>query len=365
METRTDHRLLAGSERVVGLFESSRRAYVDTATYGLPPRPTVEALQHALDAWRTGTADWLEDWEPAGELCRAQAAPIIGAPAAEIALVPAVSVGVGIVAASLTGDDEVVVPDDEFQSLLLPLAAVAERRGATVRRVPFADVADGVTPRTTLVATSHVRSNGGLVQNLDAVGEAARSVGARVVVDATHAAGILPVDAEARGLDVVVVAAYKHLLCPRGVGFVRVAPAEMPRLVPVNASWVSADPRTYFGGGPDELARDARRFDVSLAWHPWVGAVESLRFLNAIAPDDRERWSVGLASAFAERVGVEPTGSSFVGVPVRGDVADATRALAEADVAASVHTGEIRVSFHVYNTPADVDYVAGVVGALR
>ena len=346
------------------LFDSGRRAYVDSATYGLPPKPTVHALRRALEAWRAGTADYEEDWEPAGDLCRAEIAPILGAPAEEIALLPAVSVGVGLVAAGLGPADEIVVPDDEFHSLLLPLAAAAERRGAVVRKVPFHEVAGAVTPRTTLVATSHVRSNGGGVQDLDAVVSAARPVGARVLVDATHAAGLLPIDAVARGLDLVVAAAYKHLLCPRGVAFMRLSPGEQRSLVPVNASWVSADPRTYYGGGVEVLASDARRYDVSLAWHPWVGAVESLRFLNAIPPDERERWTTGLAAELAARLGLRPTGSSFLGVPVAVGLDRLQRAFAEADVAAAVRAGEARISFHVYNTPADVDYVAGVLAPL-
>ena len=46
------------------------------------------------------------------------------------------SVGVGLVAAGLGPADEVVVPDDEFTSVLFPLL-VARERGATVREVPF------------------------------------------------------------------------------------------------------------------------------------------------------------------------------------------------------------------------------------
>jgi selenocysteine lyase/cysteine desulfurase len=353
-----------GSADVLRRFDSGRRAYVDSATYGLPPRATVEVLRRALETWQAGVADWERDWEPAGELCRREIAPILGAPAGEIALVPAVSVGVGPVAAALGPDDEVVVPDDEFHSLLLPLVAVAERRGATVRKVPFAEVAGAVGPGTTLVATSHVRSNGGGVQDLDAVASAARRVGARVLVDATHAAGLVPINAEARGLDVVVAAAYKHLLCPRGVGFVRLSPEAQRAYAPVNASWVSTDPRAYYGGGGDQLARDARRFDVSLAWHPWVGAVESLRFLNAIPAEERYSWTSGLAADFAARMGVEPTGSSFLCVPVSVPLEELRRRLAEGDVAAAIRQGEARISFHVYNTPADVDYVAEVLTPL-
>jgi selenocysteine lyase/cysteine desulfurase len=349
---------------VLRLFHSGRRAYMDSATYGLPPAQTVVALQRALEAWQAGTADYEEDWEPAGDLCRAEIAPILGAPPEEIALLPAVSVGVAPVAAALRTEDEVVVPEDEFHSLLLPLLAVAEERGARVLMVPFDEVAGAVTPRTTLVATSYVRSNGGGVQDLDAVVAAARRVGARVLVDATHAAGLLPIDAAARGLDLVVAAAYKHLLCPRGVAFMRLSPEEQRSLVPVSASWVSTDPRTYYGGGVDDLASDARRFDVSLAWHPWVGAVESLRFLNSIAPEERRGWTVGLASDFAARLGLEPTGSSFLCVPVRVGLDELRRKLAEADVAAAIRQGEARISFHVYNTAADVEYVAAVLEPL-
>jgi selenocysteine lyase/cysteine desulfurase len=350
---------------VLALFEQRRRAYVDSATFGLPPKPTVEALARALDEWQTGTASWEEDWEPAGELCRHEIAPMLGAPADEIALVPAVSVGIAPIAAALGPDDEVVVPDDEFDSLLLPLAALAERRGARVRRVPFRDVAGAVRPETTLVATSHVRSNGGGVQDLDSVAAAAKGAGARVVLDATHAAGVLPIDAAARGLDVVVAAAYKHLLCPRGVAFARIAPEAQRFYAPVSASWVSVEPRRYYGSAVDKLAPDARRFDVSLAWHAWVGAVESLRFLNAIPAEERCSWCLSLASELAERVGVEPTGSSFLSVPVGVPLDRLTRRLAEADVAAAIRAGEVRVSFHVYNTEADVDYVADVLRPLR
>jgi selenocysteine lyase/cysteine desulfurase len=231
--------------------------------------------------------------------------------------------------------------------------------------VPFREVAGAVGPRTTVVATSHVKSNGGAVQDLDAVAAGAAGVGARVVVDATHSAGLLPIEAADRGLDVVVAAAYKHLLCPRGVAFARMAPEAQHVYAPVSASWVSVEPRSYYGSGVAQLANDARRFDVSLAWHAWVGALESLRFLNTIPAEERCRWCVSLASELADRVGVEPTGSSFLSVPVEVPPAELIKQLAAADVAAAIRTGEVRVSFHVYNTRADVDYVASVLRTMR
>jgi hypothetical protein len=35
--------------------------WLDTASYGLPPRPAWDALQDALAVWRTGTGYW-RDW---------------------------------------------------------------------------------------------------------------------------------------------------------------------------------------------------------------------------------------------------------------------------------------------------------------
>jgi selenocysteine lyase/cysteine desulfurase len=346
-----------GSDAVRLLFPgTATQTYADTANYGLPPRTTIAALQHALERWSDGSADWVHDWDSAGDSCRELFARLIRADAAEIALMPAVSVGAGLVAASLPPGGEILVPDDEFRSLLFPLLAAAPARRTSVRRVAFGDLADEIRAETTLVATSHVRSNGGALQDLDAVAEAARRPGARVLVDATHSAGVLDVDVRATPVDFLVTAAYKHLLCPRGVAFLYVARDRWDDLTPYVSSWRSAaEPyASYYGGDLSDLAPDAARFDVSLAWHAWFGAQESLSLLSQIDGAAREAWAVGLASRFAAGVDVTPTGSSIVGFDVH-DVDEAREALRAAEVVASFPRGAARVSFHVYNTDEDVE----------
>ena len=345
-----------GSDELRALFPgTARRAYVDTASYGLPPRATIEALERALAAWSEGTADWMTDWDPAGDDCRALFARLVHAGESEISLMPAVSVGAGLVAAGLRPGDEVVVPDDEFRSILFPLLAASGAWGVSIRRVPFERLADEVGPRTTLVATSHVRSNGGAVQDLGAVGEAARRHGARVLIDATHSAGVLDVDVRTVPVDYLLAAAYKHLLSPRGVAFMYVADDVRESLPPLVSSWRSAaEPyASYYGGDLTALASGAARFDVSLAWHAWVGARESLALLAGMEGKARQTWSVGLATACAEALGVLPTGSSIVGFAV--DDAAATRhALDAAGVVVSFPRGGARLSVHVYNNEADM-----------
>lgn len=343
-------------------YAGLRSGYLDTAGYGLPPTATVGALRTALDAWAGGTADWVADWDGAGDRCRELAAPILGLPPQGIALQPAVSVGAAIALTSVRPGEEILAPTDEFASILLPALTMAQRCGGTVRRVAFSALADSITDRTALVLTSHVRSQDGQVQDLDALGAAAARTGTRVLVDATHSAGVLPVDASERGVHYVVAAAYKHLLCPRGVAFLGVAPSQFPDTAPIAASWRSARAAYDYYYGPElsDLAPTAARYDVSLAWHAWVGAAESLAFLGSIPAEARREWCVGLADDLADRLGIPATHSSILLVPVR-DGAAARRDLRAAGITGSGRADLIRLSFHLYNDTDDVAAVAGVL----
>ena len=79
-----------------GRFAVRRNTYLDTAGYGLPPETTVTALRRALESWQQGDADWVRDWDPAGDRCRPLAAELLGSAEADIALLPAVSVGAAV-----------------------------------------------------------------------------------------------------------------------------------------------------------------------------------------------------------------------------------------------------------------------------
>ena len=48
----------------------THQVYLDTATYGLPPTATFDALVEAAAGWWSGTMAYEEAWEPAGEACR-------------------------------------------------------------------------------------------------------------------------------------------------------------------------------------------------------------------------------------------------------------------------------------------------------
>jgi selenocysteine lyase/cysteine desulfurase len=326
--------------------------YMDAATFGLPPHATTVAIRAALDAWAAGTADWIADWDRPAEQTRADFAALVRVPESNVALLPAVSVGVGWIASTLQPGDEVVIPVDEFASTQYPFLVAAER-GVRVRQVDFCQVASAIDRRTTLVATSLVQMQTGLRADLAGIRAATDQVGARLVLDATQAIPFTTPEEDLATVDYVLVHGYKHLLCPRGATFMVTREDRQSDLRPEAANWRAADdPYGRYFHDELTLGPGARRFDVSLAWHSWVGARVSIGLLRewqgAGALDDV--WS--LARSLADGAGLAEAPSTLVCVPV-GDPDGARTALADAGVRASVRGSAVRLSVHVWNTEED------------
>jgi selenocysteine lyase/cysteine desulfurase/RimJ/RimL family protein N-acetyltransferase len=347
------------------LFEpADGLTYLDAATYGLPPRSTVAAMSHALAAWQHGTARWVDDWDKPAEAARGLFAELIGASAEDIALIPTVSIGTGLVANGLEPGDVVVVPDDEHVSDLYPLL-IAERRGVVVRQVPFASLPDAIDESVRLVVTSLVQMQTGRVADLARITERAKSAGTRVFVDSTHGTPFVEVAEHIGAVDYLVCHAYKHLLGARGCAFLYVRRDRIDELDPVFANWRGATaPWTTFFGGPLDLAPDASRFNVSLAWLPWVATVESLRCMTSWRRDGVLADVMALADRFARALGLEPTGSSLVCVPV-ADPEAVRSSLDQRRIKAAVRGDSIRFSVHVWNDDADVDRAVEAIGSVE
>jgi selenocysteine lyase/cysteine desulfurase len=330
-----------------GLWEPET-TYLNTASYGLPPRPAWEELQAALADWRAGRVSW-EPWQESVERARAAFARLVSAPADTVAIGANVSQFSGLVAASLPDGARVVCPDVEFTSNLWPFLA-QERRGVTVAEVPADRLTEAIDASTDLVAFSAVQSSTGAVADLDAVAAAAAHHGALTCLDATQAVGWLPLDASR--FDFVVCAAYKWLLSPRGTGFMTVRPERMEGVIPHAAGWYAADDvhGSYYGG-PLDLAAEARRFDLSPAWHPWVGAAPAIELLAEIGVEAIRDHDVRLANAFRAGLGLEPSDSAIVSADLPG----AAERLAGSGIMAAVRDGHLRTSWHLYNTDADAE----------
>ncbi|HCT76953.1 MAG TPA: aminotransferase [Micromonosporaceae bacterium] len=322
--------------------------WLNTASYGLPPEPAWEALQKALAEWRAGVGSW-EQWGASVSSARSRYSRMIGVPEADVSVGAQVSQMLAPVAAGVPNGATVLLPDIEFTSNVFPWAVHADR-GVTVRTAPVAKLADHIDPSVDVVAFALVQSATGEVADYPAIVEAARAAGAWIVVDATQACGWLPFDGSLA--DVVVVGAYKWLMGPRGTGFCYLSPAIRQLLRPVAAGWFAgAEVHDSYYGMPLRLAEDARAFDLSPAWHPWIGTDPAMAVIEQIGVQAIHDHNLGLANRFLTGLGQPPGDSAIVTVNVPG----AEEKLDAAGIRAAVRNGRVRASFHVYTTESDVD----------
>jgi selenocysteine lyase/cysteine desulfurase len=321
--------------------------YLNTASYGLPPRPAVEALEAALDEWKHGRTSW-EHWGEETDRAREVFARLVGVSPERVAAGSTVSTFVGVLAACVPDGARVVVPEIDFTSLLFPLLVHEQR--LDVVTVPLERLADAVDELTDVVAFSAVQSSNGAVADIDAVLKAAAANEALTIVDATQACGWLPLDASR--FDALVCANYKWLLSPRGTAFMTVSDRLLERTEPLLAGWYAGDdPHRSYYGRPLRVASTARRLDTSPAWFNWVAAVPALETLLAIGVDAIHAHDVALANRFRAGLGLAPSNSAIVSTDVPG----AADKLAAAGILTAVRAGSLRASFHAYNTEADVD----------
>jgi selenocysteine lyase/cysteine desulfurase len=282
---------------------------------------------------------------------------MVGVGEESVTVAATVSSLTAFVADSLPDGTTVVAPEIEFTSALWPWMVHADR-GVSVRTVPLRDLADAIDRDTDLVAVSAVQSATGEIADLDRVAAVAADMGAKVFVDATQACGWLPIDASR--YDFVVCAAYKWLMGPRGTAFMTVAPEHLASLRPSAANWYGGgEVHASYYGPPLRLAEGARRLDISPAWFCWVGTQPAIELLLSIGIEEIRRHNIGLANKFLEGLGHPPGNSAIVRVPVP----NADERLRRAGVMAAVRAGQVRASFHVYNTESDVDAALEALGA--
>jgi selenocysteine lyase/cysteine desulfurase len=339
---------ISGDSEMLARLWTVQPGWLNTASYGLPPVPAWEALQRSLADWCTGRTSW-ELWGDSVSAARQGFARLIAVPSGDVAVGAQVSQMLAPVAAGVPDGATVLLPDVEFTSNVFPWAVHADR-GVQLRTAPVEKLPEHIDSSVDVVAFSMVQSSNGEIAPYEQIVAAAREVGAWVIVDATQACGWLPFDGSLA--DAVVIGAYKWLMAPRGTGFVYLAPALRERLRPLMAGWFASDEGSGgYCGLPLRLAPDARAFDLSPAWHPWVGTAPAIEVVEKLGVQAIHDHNLGLANRFLEGLG-RPAGNSAI---VTVEVPGAEQKLARAGIRAAVRAGRVRASFHVYNTESDVD----------
>ena len=309
-----------------------RIAYLNTGSVGPIPAAAVEAareeLRSALEEGRGGRAHLDRLLDLAGRL-RGQVAALMGATPEEVALTGATTDGVNSVVAGLDlrPGDEVLTSDEEHPGLLAPLAVARERRGISIRVVPFDELADAVGTDTRLVACSHVSWHTGRVVDTGALSAA----GAPVLLDGAQGLGAIEVDVAALGCDYYAASGQKWLCGPLGSGYLFVRSGCISELHPAAPGYQSLSDPVRALELP--LKDGAARFDGGFAPpHHLAWALASLDVLGTDGSVQRRgpELAARLASLLSETgLTVAPRGAStLVSWEAADPEAEAARLLA-------------------------------------
>lgn len=333
------------------------------------------ALLRSALPWRVAMPDWLE--RP--ERVRASAATLLGVPTDCLALQGSVAYGMRLAAdmLALRSEQTVLVLADEHPSNTAAWRAACERRGAHLRPLRRAAgqnwtdaVLAAVDHRCAVLALPVCHWHDGAQLDLARIAQHAKAVGAALVVDATQACGVLPIELAALDPDLLVAAGHKWMLGAPGLAYTYVAPRHhvaepleqypFARIDGETLPAVDAEPLRYRAG--------ARRFDSagiysSLCLAMAEPALKQLAHWDAEALRRRlADWQEALRSALqANGLGHcwRPADSPHISaVEVQGKASRlASQLLAEGFVVAA-RGSALRVSPHVHSPLADAEALA-------
>jgi isopenicillin-N epimerase len=362
-------------------------AYCNTGTLGASPREVVNALTEGIRRLETDLAAWPYE-QPDGEPLtgyqklsevRQALGQFVNAPGADIALAQNATMGMNFLAngLDLAAGDEVISTDQEHGGGISPWRLLAKRRGIVVKELPlepaFAQGPDAVvrafesamTPRTKVVMFSHITSGLGALLPAHELCALARSRGALAIVDGAQAVGQVRVDVESLGCDAYVASPHKWMMAPKGTGFMYIRRDVQDRFWTTLASY-------QWDNHEDGAFRFMQYGTGSV---PVVdGLMAALRFIDKIGMPRIERWDAsltkqlrdGLAEIPAVRIAspADPRLTAAITTfRVDGVKAKALQdALWARKVRVRAQTDErgVRMSAHLYVSPADVDAILDV-----
>ena len=318
-----------------------------------------------------------------------QFARLVNCAAQDIAVVPSTMAAENRVNAALDiGAGAAVVTDALHYDASLVLYAERRRRGTAVSVVPvrdnridLADMREALTAQTKLVAVSLVASATGFVHNLAELCDIAHKAGALVYADIIQAAGAIPVDVTASGVDFAACGMYKWLMADFGAAFLYVRRDRLERLHRTDVGWrqirsleqhVSPFDPEVASSLDYELRGDAAGiFEVGTpAWGALATAHTSIASINekgveAIA-GHREPLIAQARAALSRQPGfvaLTPTESRS---PILAfGIKDAEKRfkdrLREKNIQISVYPNAIRISPSIYNNEGDIQELIRVL----
>jgi len=217
------------------LADGTPLVYLDSASSAQKPQVVIDALSDCYERYyansHRGVYQFGVQVDESLEGARERIARLIGAEhPEEVVFTSGTTMSINLVAQSwgrsqLSPGDEVLVNEMEHHANLVPWQQVATQTGAVLRHIPMTD--DGrldlerldecLTPRTRLVAVTGMSNVLGTVNPIERLVEAARAVGALVLVDGAQSVPHAAIDVSNPQVDFLAFSGHK-LYGPSGVG---------------------------------------------------------------------------------------------------------------------------------------------------
>ncbi len=211
-------------------------AYFDNGATGLTPNRVIEAIdnyyRNSSCNIHRGIYELSEKTTELFEGCRSHVAAFINAASdEEIVLTHGTTESINTVAfgwgdAHISAGDEIVITEMEHHANLVPWQQLAERKSAVLKFIPvdpkdgtlqLEQISDIISPKTKLLAFSAMSNVTGVEVPVSKLVQAARAVGATVLIDAAQYAVHDQVDVQKLDADFLVFSGHK-LYGPTGIG---------------------------------------------------------------------------------------------------------------------------------------------------
>jgi cysteine desulfurase/selenocysteine lyase len=393
--------------------------YLDSGATSQRPRQVLDAEREFLErhnaAVHRGAHQLAEEATDAYESARARIAAFVGADPGEVVFTKNATEGINLVAYAFgnasvrTGlsaeserfalgpGDEIVVTELEHHANLVPWQELCRRTGATLRWYPVTDEGridlDGIelSPRTRIVAFAHQSNVLGTILPVAEIVQRAKAVGALTLLDACQSVPHMPVNLSGSdsglGVDFAAFSGHK-MLGPSGIG-----------VLYGRSELLAAMPPFLTGGSMIEMVRmegstyapPPQRFEAGVPMTSQaVGLGAAVDYLSEIGMDAVHEHELALTAQAIESLGAVP-GVRIIGPRTLEERGGAVAFLVEGihahdvgqvldDQGVAVRVGHhcawplhrrfgvaatVRASFHVYNTPAEVDALVAAVQAAR
>jgi selenocysteine lyase/cysteine desulfurase len=362
---------------------ASAQTYLDSAAMHPMGLHAARALERHAAFRLKGSGDGRSDFDSDQQTdLKRRFARLINARPTEIAFVQNTSDGENIVVMGMElarRGGNVVLDELHFTSSLYMYKSL-EAKGVELRivkhrgwRIDAGDVERAVDRNTRLISLALVSNVNGYLHDAKAISDIGHAHGAYVYADIVQAAGAVPVDVRAMGIDCAATATYKWLMGERGFGYLYVREDLQDAVVPT----------TRYGH------RQVKNFDrIGLTWEPLPGAAryetgtfpnalalcsyESLKYIETLGLENiraharqlTARLQKELAAAGLTPLTPDGNDTPIVAFQVK-DAGETAKRLKAANVAATIVAPEnrLRLSVSVFNTHQDIDRVVRVLSA--